>query len=300
MANLKEIRTRLATVISTRQITSAMKMVSAAKLRKAQDAIIQMRPYAQKLHEILFHCEACFAVADNKLLSERPVRKVLIIVISSNRGLCGSFNVNVAKSAIHLAQDRFSTQFSAGLVDFLAIGRKGAEYMRSKGYKLVDTRNELFDDLTFENSASFIEMIIEKYLSGEYDHIELVFNRFKNALMQIITNETFLPLKPEFETENLPDSKDIQDNKSGEYIIEPSNAFIVERLIPKMLKTDFYKALLDSSASEHGARMTAMHKATDNASQLITELRLTYNKARQSTITNEIIEIVGGAESLGK
>lgn len=300
MANLKEIRTRLATVISTRQITSAMKMVSAAKLRKAQDAIIQMRPYAEKLHEILFHCEACFAVAKSKLLTERPARKVLIIVISSNRGLCGAFNVNVAKTAIQLAQEKFSAQHKAGMVDFIAIGRKGAEYMRSKGYKLADTRNELFDDLSFENSASFIEMVIEKYISGEYDHIELVFNRFKNALMQIITTETFLPLKPDIKEGNLENEKPMQEGKSGDYIIEPSNSFIVERLIPKMLKTDFYKALLDSSASEHGARMTAMHKATDNASQLITELRLTYNKARQSTITNEIIEIVGGAESLGR
>lgn len=296
MANLKEIRTRLATVISTRQITSAMKMVSAAKLRKAQDAIIQVRPYAEKLHEVLFHCDACFTVSKNKLLSARPVKRVLIIVISSNRGLCGSFNMNVAKTAIHLASEKFKSQNDSVKVDFLAIGKKGADYLRAKGYKMVDTRNDLFDNLSFENSASFIESIIDKFLTGEYDHIELVYNRFKNALVQVITTEVFLPIEPN----NGEIKENTQETSPDEYIVEPSPKFIAERLIPKLLKTDFYKTLLDSNASEHGARMTAMHKASDNANQLISELRLTYNKARQSAITNEIIEIVGGAESLGK
>lgn len=299
MANLKEIRTRLATIISTRQITSAMKMVSAAKLRKAQDAIIQMRPYAQKLHEILHHCEACFSTSANRLMIERPVKRVLIILISSNRGLCGAFNVNIAKTAIQVANERFKIQMLDDKVDFIAIGRKGADYLRSKGIPVTESRNDLFDDLNFNSSAAFIEGVMEKYLNGYYDHIELVYNRFRNALIQIITTETLLPLQPEGEIQT---ETGVHTNISpeSEFIIEPSTDFIVERLIPKMLKTDFYKALLDSSASEHGARMTAMHKATDNATQLITELKLTYNKARQSSITNEIIEIVGGAESLGK
>jgi F-type H+-transporting ATPase subunit gamma len=299
MANLKEIRTRLATVISTRQITSAMKMVSAAKLRKAQDAILQMRPFAQKLHEILHHCEACFAISRNKLLTERPVKRVLIVMISSNRGLCGSFNVNIAKAALEVVNEKFKGQYSTGNVDFMAIGRKAGDYFRAKGYKLKESRNDLLDNLNFENSALFSETLINKYVKGEYDHIEIVYNRFKNALMQLITYETFLPLQPLISVEEGKKEK-THRAQDGEYIIEPSTQYIIERLIPKMLKIDFYKALLDSCASEHGARMTAMHKATDNASQLISELRLTYNKARQSAITNEIIEIVGGAESLGR
>lgn len=298
MANLKEIRTRLATVISTRQITSAMKMVSAAKLRKAQDAILQMRPFAQKLHEILYHCEECFAISRNKLLAVRPVKKVLIVMISSNRGLCGSFNVNIAKAALELVNEKFKGQYSTDNVDFLAIGRKAGDYFRAKGYKLKESRNDLLDDLSFENSALFSETLINKYILGDYDHIEIVYNRFKNALMQLITCETFLPLQPMISEEE--ETGKTHPAHDGEYIIEPSTQYIIERLIPKMLKIDFYKALLESGASEHGARMTAMHKATDNASQLISELRLTYNKARQSAITNEIIEIVGGAESLGR
>jgi len=299
MANLKEIRTRLATVISTRQITSAMKMVSAAKLRKSQDAIIQMRPFAQKLHDILHHCRACFSVSANPLMAERPVKRVLIIMVSSNRGLCGAFNVNIAKTAIQFANEKFKSQLLDKKVDFLAIGRKGADYMRNRGIPLVETRNDLLDDLNFDNSAAFLEKVIENFSSGYYDHVELVYNRFKNALIQIITTETFLPLQPEEEVQHEMEPRELMPLEN-DYIIEPSNDYIVRRLIPKMLKIDFYKALLDSSASEHGARMTAMHKATDNATQLITKLRLNYNKARQSSITNEILEIVGGAESLGK
>ncbi len=299
MANLKEIRTRLATVISTRQITSAMKMVSAAKLRKSQDAIIQMRPFAQKLHEILHHCRACFSVFENPLMAERPVKRVLIIMVSSNRGLCGAFNVNIARSAIQIANEHFKSQLLDKKVDFLAIGKKGADYMRNRGISLVETRNDLLDDLNFDNSAAFIEKVIENFSSGYYDHVGLVYNRYKNALVQIITTETFLPLQPEQVEQHEEELRELMPSES-EYIIEPSLDYIVKRLIPKMLKIDFYKALLDSSASEHGARMTAMHKATDNATQLITELRLNYNKARQSSITNEILEIVGGAESLGK
>lgn len=296
MANLKEIRTRLSTVISTRQITSAMKMVSAAKLRKAQDAIIQMRPYAEKLRDILFHCEACFYASENPLMSQRSAKKVLILVITSNRGLCGSFNVNVAKKGLQIAHEEYAEHLSAGNVEFLTIGKKGADYLKARGYKVVAERNDLLDPPSFDTAAPFGEQLIEFFLSGSYDRVELVYNSFRNALVQTSVNETLLPLSPPMDIAKGGEHEKIPED----LIIEPSPSFIVERLIPKLIKTYFYKALLDSFASEHGARMTAMHKASDNASQLITDLRMTYNKARQSTITNEIIEIVGGAESLGK
>lgn len=300
MSNLKEIRTRLGTVVSTKQITGAMKLISAVKLRKAQDAIIQLRPYAEKLHEIIYHCNACFIISRNKLLAPRPIQRVLIILISSNRGLCGAFNINIAKAAIQVATVKFNHLYSEGKVDFICIGRKGFEYLRSKGFNVLETKNELLDNLTFENASSFIEVIIEKYRTGQYDQADLVYNSFKNAMVQKITVETFLPLKAATENSNGSKPEVISQTISDEYIIEPSTEILAEQLIPKMLRTEFYKAFIDSYASEHGARMTAMYKATDNATKLISELRLKYNKARQSSITNEIIEIVGGAESLGR
>jgi len=296
MANLKEIRTRIESVSSTKQITNAMKMVSAAKLRKAQDSIIQMRPYAKKLHEILEHCQMCMPNTETPYYSHRKVNKVLIVILGSNRGLCGAFNVNVAKRALELAHKTYRELSERKMVDIICIGKKAEDYMKSKGYTLMKGRHDIMDNLTFENSIPFTQSLLDSFTGGEYDRIEIVYNQFKNAAVQIITNETFLPisLPEEFCT---PEEMDLARHT---YLIEPSEDFLAERLMPKVLKTEFYKALLESAASEYGARMTSMHKATDNADQLIREFRMQYNKARQSSITNEIIEIVGGAEALKK
>jgi F-type H+-transporting ATPase subunit gamma len=294
MANLKEIRTRISSVSSTRQITSAMKMVSAAKLRKAQDAIIQMRPYAWKLHQILNHCQMCMPNRETPYYSHREIKKVLIIIIGSNRGLCGAFNINVSKKAIALIDKSYRALAASGMVDIYCIGKKAEEYLRSKEYTVVKSRNDLLDDLNFEQVNPFVQTLLDSFTGGTYDRIELVYNQFKNAAVQIVTHETFLPISP---PEEFSTPQEIETAKHS-FIIEPSEDFMVERLMPKVLKTEFYKALLDSAASEFGARMTSMHKATDNADDLIRELRMQYNKARQSSITNEIIEIVGGAEAL--
>ena len=296
MANLKEIRTRIESVSSTKQITNAMKMVSAARLRKAQDAIIQMRPYAWKLHEILEHCQMCMPNKETPFYSHRKLKKVLIVIIGSNRGLCGAFNINVAKKAIDLTNKEFRELSAKKMVDIYCIGKKAEDYLKAKGYSIVQTRHDLLDELSFENTIPFIQSLLDSFTGGTYDRIEIIYNQFKNAAVQIITRETFLPisLPEEFCT---PEEMDLARHT---YLIEPSGDFLVGRLMPKVLKTEFYKALLESAASEFGARMTSMHKATDNADQLIKELRMQYNKARQSSITNEIIEIVGGAEALKK
>ncbi len=296
MAHLKEIRTRIESVASTRQITNAMKMVSAAKLRKAQDAIIQMRPYAQKLHHILEHCQMCMPNKETPYYSHRELKRVLLVVIGSNRGLCGAFNINVAKKAIEVANYDYKEQFKAGSLDIACIGKKAEDYLKSKNYEVAATRHDLVDNLSFENSLPYIQELIDSFTGETYDRIELIYNTFKNAAVQILTYETFLPLSipQEFCT-----PEEIEQARHT-YIIEPSGDFLMERLMPKVLKTEFFKALLESSASEYGARMTSMHKATDNAEKLIKELRMQYNKARQSSITNEIIEIVGGAEALKK
>lgn len=296
MANLKEIRTRISSVASTRQITTAMKMVSASKLRKAQDAIIQMRPYAHKLHEILNHCQMCMPNVETPYYAHREIKKVLVVVIGSNRGLCGAFNINVAKKTIESVTTKNHALFQKGMVDIHCIGKKAEDYLKAKGYNIKETRHDLLDALSFENSIPYIQLLLDSFTEGEYDRIEIVYNQFKNAAVQIITHETFLPIPipAEFCT---PEE---MDHAIHTYIIEPSKEFVVQRLMPKVLKTDFFKALLESAASEYGARMTSMHKASDNADQLIKELRMQYNKARQSNITNEIIEIVGGAEALNK
>jgi len=296
MANLKEIRTRIESVSSTKQITNAMKMVSAAKLRKAQDAIIQMRPYAWKLHEILLHCQMCMPNKETPFYSHREVKRVLIVVIGSNRGLCGAFNINVAKKAIEISKKDFRELASQNKVDFICIGKKAEDYLKSKDYLITETRHDLLDQLSFENSIPFIQSLLDKFTGSNYDRIEIVYNQFKNAAIQIVTRETFLPLSP---PQDLCTAEEIDIAKHS-YLIEPSGDFLVGRLMPKYLKTEFYKTILESVASEYGARMTSMHKATDNADQLIKELRTQYNKARQSSITNEIIEIVGGAEALKK
>jgi F-type H+-transporting ATPase subunit gamma len=283
MANLKEIRNRISSVSSTMQITSAMKMVSAAKLKKAQDAITAMRPYADKLTELLQNLSATLdADSGSKFADQREVKNVLIVAITSNRGLCGAFNSNIIKQANYLANS-----YAEKKVSVVAIGKKANDAL-SKDYEILANESPVFDDLTFDNVAQISELLMEKFEDGSIDKIELVYNKFKNAATQILTTEQFLPIVP---------SADGTD-ANQDYIFEPTKSEIVETLIPKSLKTQLFKAIRDSFASEHGARMTAMHKATDNATELRDQLKLTYNKARQAAITNEILEIVGGAEAL--
>jgi len=284
MANLKEIRNRITSVQSTMQITSAMKMVSAAKLKKAQDAITAMRPYAEKLTELLQNVSATLdGDAGGQYTTQREINKVLIVAITSNRGLCGAFNTNVIKQAKLVADTYTGKQ-----VDIFAIGKKGNDVLK-KTNTVIANKSEVFDNLTFENVAEIANLLTDKFISGEYDKIEVVYNQFKNAATQIVQTEQFLPLAP------IASDKPIS---GGDYIFEPSKEEIVLTLIPKSLKTQLYKSIRDSFAAEHGARMTAMHKATDNATELRNQLKLTYNKARQAAITNEILEIVGGAEAL--
>ena len=283
MANLKEIRNRITSVSSTMQITSAMKMVSAAKLKKAQDAITAMRPYAEKLTEILQSLSASMdGEVGGDYTSQCEVNKVLVVVITSNRGLCGAFNTNVIKQVKVVADSYVGKQ-----VDIFAIGKKGNDVLR-KTHNVVENKSDVFDHLTFDNVAAISDLLSEKFISGAYDKIEVVYNQFKNAATQIVQTEQFLPLAPVVGAATA----------SSDYIFEPSKEEIVLTLIPKSLKTQLYKSIRDSFASEHGARMTAMHKATDNATELRNQLKLTYNKARQAAITNEILEIVGGAEAL--
>jgi F-type H+-transporting ATPase subunit gamma len=285
MANLKEIRNRITSVSSTMQITSAMKMVSAAKLKKAQDAITAMRPYAEKLTELLQNVSATLdGDVGGNYTTQREVNKVLLVAITSNRGLCGAFNTNVIKQARLLA----ATTYAGKQVDIFAIGKKGNDVLR-KTITVVDNKSDIFDNLTFDNVAQIAEELTAKFIAGDYDKIEIVYNQFKNAATQIVQTEQFLPLAPI--KSDIPVS-------AGDYIFEPSKEEIVLTLIPKSLRTQLYKSIRDSFASEHGARMTAMHKATDNATDLRNQLKLTYNKARQAAITNEILEIVGGAEAL--
>ncbi len=296
MANLKEIRTRISSVQSTRQITSAMKMVSAAKLRKAQDAIIQMRPYANKLMEIMHNLtrEEENSEVKNIYGIEREIKRVLLVVVSSNKGLCGAFNTNAMKKTIQLIQENYEYLYAGGNVDIITIGKKGNDLLRSKEYKITEDHPDILDNLTFENALPLIDKIMGNFLKGTYDVVKIIYNQFKNAAVQILIDEQFLPLTLESEEQ---DDFEPEENHS-DYILEPSREYIIQEIIPKSLKIQFYKTLLDSVASEHGARMTAMHKATDNASELLKDLQLEYNKARQASITNEILEIVSGAEAL--
>ena len=285
MANLKEIRNRITSIGSTMQITSAMKMVSAAKLKKAQDAITAMRPYSSKLTELLQNLSATLdADVGGVYSTQREISKVLLVVVTSNRGLCGGFNSSVTKEVVKTVSEKYADK----TVELLTIGKKGNDTL-GKTFNVIDTKNEIFDNLTFDNVAEIAENLMQLYVDGSYDKIELVYNRFKNAATQIPQVEQFLPIKPIEGGEAITNS---------DYIFEPSKEEIVLELIPKSLKTQLYKSIRDSFASEHGARMTAMHKATDNAKDLRDELLLTYNKARQAAITNEILEIVGGAEAL--
>ena len=282
MANLKEIRNRISSVSSTMQITSAMKMVSAAKLKKAQDAIIAMRPYSEKLSDLMKGLSG--SSDDDRFTENRDLKNILIVAISSNRGLCGAFNANVLKQ-IAIFKSRQNLENSN--IDYVTIGKKMNDSL-SKNDNVIFNESSLFDDLNYENVSAITEKLITLFIEKKYDHIEIVYNSFKNAATQIIKSEQFLPI--------------VQDksanSQNSNFIFEPSQEAIVNILIPKSLKIQLFKAVRDSFASEHGARMTAMHKATDNASELRDELKLTYNKARQASITNEILEIVGGAEAL--
>ena len=291
MANLKEIRTRISSVKTTRQVTSAMKMVSAAKLKKAQDAILQIRPYAGKLSQLLSSLSSALENTENSTYTvQRIPEKVLIVLISSNRGLCGGFNSYIAKKAISLAKTNYGKQLKDDKLNFLVVGKQGEKVLRSYHFHSVGDENQLFDNLTFETVSEVAQSLLDDFSSGKYDRIELVYNKFINAASQELISEQFLPVLPAIANKN----------KAGNlnYIFEPSLEYIVEVLIPRSLKIQFYKALLDSHAAEHGARMTAMHKATDNATDLINELTLTFNKARQAAITNAILEVTNGAEAL--
>ena len=285
MANLKELRSRITSVSSTMQITSAMKMVSAAKLSKAQDAITAMRPYSEKLSELLQSLSATMADDQgSKYAEQREVKNVLFVAISSNRGLAGAFNTNIIKAVKYLAGAHYADKN----VEVMTIGKKANDIL-SKTFKVHKNNNDIYEDLTFDNVAEIAEELMQLFLDGKYDKIVIVYNQFKNAATQIVRNEQFLPILP-------PEVED--ENAAVDYIFEPSKEEIVKELIPKSLKMLLYKGLRDSFASEHGARMTAMHKATDNATELRDALKLSYNKARQASITNEILEIVGGAEAL--
>ena len=291
MANLKEVRNRISSVSSTQQITKAMKMVSAAKLKRATNAIIQLRPYADKLKEMLANLSASLEDGSSPFLQEREPNRVLVVVVTSNRGLAGAFNTNVIKTANNLIAEKYSNQLKAGNVSVVGIGKKGQEYYQRRKYNVIGNNNELFSDLTFLNVSKVTEAIMQGFLKGEYDRVELVYNRFKNAAVQFLTVEQLLPVpKAEKKKEDAASQVD--------YILEPSQEAIVEQLIPKNIKIQLYKAVLDSHASEHGARMTAMDKATDNAGELLKALKLSYNQARQAAITTELTEIVSGAAAL--
>lgn len=292
MANLKIIRTRITSTKSTRQITSAMKMVSAAKLRKAQDKIVRLRPYANKLHEILVGVSQSLVdmEEDNVYGRKSSPERVLVIIITSNRGLCGGFNANVIKETRRVIAEKYNDQYNKGNLWFIAIGKKGFDYLRKQKQNILQEENHLFNALTFENVSVVAEKVMQSFVAGKFDRVDLIYNQFKNAAVQNLTNEIFLPV------ETIPPDK--QTATVLDYIYEPTKEEIVKELIPKSLKIQFYKAVLDSFVAEHGARMTAMHKATDNATQMIKDLTLQYNKARQASITNQILEVVSGAEAL--
>jgi len=294
MPNLKEVRTRISSVKSTQQITSAMKMVAASKLRRAQNAILQMRPYAAKLKEILQNLSASLDSGDDSSIysEQREPGKVLLVAVSSNRGLCGAFNANVIKKTNLLIHETYQSQYKAGNLSLITIGRKVSEYYSKRDYNVLETHDELFDQLTFENVSELTEKVMGLFKDKAYDRVDIVYNQFKNAATQILNAEQFLPVEAvEMEESN-------SSNSNVDYIFQPDKQEIVLDLIPKSLKVQFYKAILDSYAAEHGARMTAMHQATDNAQELLKNLNLAYNKARQAAITNEILEIVSGAEAL--
>ncbi len=295
MPSLKEVRNRIASVNSTQQITKAMKMVSAAKLRRAQDRAMKIRPYAEKLNGILQNIAASLEEgADNIYAEERELKRLLIVVVTSDRGLAGAFNANIVKTAVALIEQKYSTLYQANKIDFLCIGKKGGEAITKRGESAHLQYQGLFLDLSFDTARKASEYVMNAYLTGTYDRVEVIYNEFKNVATQIIRTEQFLPIKGQ-------ESGAVKQSESEvDYIFEPSKEEIVKELIPKSLKVQFYKYLLESNASEHGARMTAMDKATENAKEMLKALKLTYNRSRQASITKEILEIVGGAEALSK
>jgi F-type H+-transporting ATPase subunit gamma len=291
MASLKEVRNRIVSVNSTQQITKAMKMVSAAKLRRATDAIVQMRPYAKKLAEMIATVSSRTESANENPFAEvREIKKVLIILVTSDRGLCGAFNANVGKIAIGLIQEKYADLHQNGQVEILTLGKKGAEYMSRRGYKLNSTHTEIYAKLNFTNVKTIGEEVLAAFEKKEYDVVEIIFNEFKNVATQIIRTEQLLPLIEKEDNQQIASTVD--------YIFEPNEDSVINELIPKSIKLSIFRALLESNASEHGARMTAMEKATENAGELIKALKLEYNRSRQAAITKEILEIVGGAEAL--
>lgn len=289
MANLKEVRNRITSVSSTQQITKAMKMVSAAKLKRATNAIVQLRPYATKLREILAQVSASVEGNNSPFTQDRIPTKVLIIVVTSNRGLAGAFNANAIKTANNLIANKYADQFARGDVSIIAIGKRGHDFFSRRNFTVIGNNNELFNNLDFENVSKVTEYVMEQFKEGNIDRVEVVYNQFRNAAVQILTSEQILPLLPEEKNEDVAEL---------DYIIEPSKEKIIEELIPKAIKIQLYKAVLDSNASEHGARMTAMDKATENAGDLLRQLKLSYNQARQAAITTELTEIVSGAAAL--
>ena len=291
MANLKEVRIRISSVQSTQQITKAMKMVSAAKLKRATNAIVQLRPYATKLKEILGNLSASLEGSSSPYIEEREPNKILVVIVSSNRGLAGAFNMNVIKATNNLIAEKYSAQLKNGNVSIVAIGKKAQDFYEKRNYNVVGNNNEVYTALNFDNVSKITDAIMAGFAKGEFDKVELVYNRFKNAAVQILTSEQLLPL-PKAETSVAAKTTNV------DYILEPNQEEIVTQLIPKSIKIQLYKAVLDSHASEHGARMTSMDKATENAGDLIKALKLSYNQARQAAITTELTEIVSGAAAL--
>jgi F-type H+-transporting ATPase subunit gamma len=293
MPSLKEVRERIISVKSTQQITSAMKMVSASKLRRAQNAILKLRPYAAKFKEILINVSSALEDIDDSIYSkQRTPEKILLVVITSNRGMCGGFNSNIIKATNLLINNEYASQQAKGNLSLITIGRKGTDYFKKRNYKVVESFNDWVESPSFDKVAPVVEKLMKEFADGEYDKIEIIYNQFKNAVTQILTNEPFLPVM-----QVIP-AKTAKKKTLTDYIYEPGRQEIIKELIPKSLKIQFYKAILDSIASEQGARMTAMHQATENASEIIKSLNLAYNKARQAAITKEILEIVSGAEAL--
>jgi F-type H+-transporting ATPase subunit gamma len=300
MANLKEVRNRIASVSSTQQITKAMKMVSAAKLKRATNAIVQLRPYANKLKDLLANLSASLEDGASPYLQQRQPVRVLVVVVSSNRGLAGAFNTNVIKTANNLIAEKYSEQLRAGKVSIVAIGKKSQEFFQRRKYNVIGNNNDLYLDLKFINASKITESIMQGFINGDYDRVELVYNHFRNAAVQFQVAEQLLPVPlPETKPVETVKTKDAVIETQVNYILEPSQEEIVEQLIPKNIKIQLYRAVLDSNASEHGARMTAMDKATENAGDLLKALKLSYNQARQAAITTELTEIVSGAAALG-
>lgn len=287
---LKEVRNRIKSVQSTQQITKAMKMVSAAKLRRAQDAIVQMRPYAKKLQEMLSNIVSNTEVeGGNALATERPVEKVLLIVVTSDRGLAGAYNANIIKLAKQTIREKYNTQYGKGSVTIWSIGKKGYEHFAKNGYQVNDAHKDIFLNLTFENVQKASQAAIEAFRNREFDAVEIVYSEFKNAATQRFVVEPFLPI---------PKAQNNGNATKADFIFDPSKEELVAELMPKILNTQLYKAVLDANASEHGARMTAMDKASENANELLRNLKISYNRARQAAITTELTEIVSGAAAL--